>query len=374
MDVVVTTVAVIPSIHLSIGAALASAAMNMAMLCGFSIITWFAWSGEPEADHEAPEDRGHQEVLVPLFMQDAGYKQTINLGVIGPPGSGKSSLINALRGLIPRDPDAAPVGIQATTQEPAPYALHQSTGGDEGIANSSFPSSRSSSFGDMRGGALELDVFDTASRGHPNSVGSCVPLTPRAATAVRLWDLPGIGLRGQKREAYIQELGLPYFDVVLIVFSSRITGVELEMAHLLEDVCKVPHLMVRSQVDLDVESEALDHGRAEDEVLLQLKAEALAEGLNSVFLVSARHPEKYELSQLAASIFGMVKARQRAHCETECPICYEPFGKDEDHIRCTCHWCGNAVCGRCAHELRGRQGEAPCPFCRRWTPLQRPPL
>mmetsp|Transcript_67892 Transcript_67892/g.157574 ORF Transcript_67892/g.157574 Transcript_67892/m.157574 type:complete len:368 (+) Transcript_67892:124-1227(+) len=355
MDVVVTTVAVFPSIHLSIGAALASAAMNMAVIFGFSIFTWLNWL-EPEADGQ---DGERTESGVPAFLQGARLKSTINVGVVGPSGSGKSSLINALRGLSADHPEAAPVGIEPTTLQPASYNLPLTCYGG------GPPSKRRPSF--------------VAEKGSPESFGPEVSMEASPAhnpsplaTEVRVWDLPG--LAGHRREAYINELGLQYFDAILIVFSDRITNVELDLARTLEETYKVPNIAVRTQVDVDVESECVDHGSTEEEVLQQLKADAVCEGFQSVFLVSARNPAKYELSQLITGIASLVKARHRAHWETECPICYEPFGDDEDHTCCTCHWCGNGVCGRCARELRGRQGEAPCPFCRRWTSLAKPPL
>ena len=40
---------------------------------------------------------------------------TINIGVIGQSGVGKSSFINAIRGLKSKDPGGAPVGVNQTT-------------------------------------------------------------------------------------------------------------------------------------------------------------------------------------------------------------------------------------------------------------------
>mmetsp|Transcript_118302 Transcript_118302/g.346569 ORF Transcript_118302/g.346569 Transcript_118302/m.346569 type:complete len:356 (+) Transcript_118302:132-1199(+) len=354
MDVVVTSVAVMPSVHMSIGAAIASAALNMSIFFGFSAFTWFTWWGEDE-DEENPEDE--KVMPIPSYLRGPEYKNCLNLGVVGVAGSGKSSLINALRGMQPDDPDAAPVGVEVTTVEPKSYLLRlmkEEEGGDDFFLSS--PEATAGALGARPAASRLLE-------GREVSVG------PRE---VWIWDLPGLGSR--KLEEYTQSLGLPFFDVVLIVFSQRLTGLELEMARSLEEIYKVPHLAVRSQVDLDVDSEEVDHGCTLKEVLDQLKADALSEGLGSVFLVSSRQPRKYELPQLMASIRHMAKARHRAHLETECPICYEGIGQEEDRTCCTCHWCGNAVCSRCARELRGLQGEAQCPFCRKWTSFPKPPI
>lgn len=47
--------------------------------------------------------------------------RVLNWGVMGRVGVGKSTLINALRGLHPRNAEAAPVGIGHTTRKPKPY-------------------------------------------------------------------------------------------------------------------------------------------------------------------------------------------------------------------------------------------------------------
>ena len=46
---------------------------------------------------------------------DSWKKVKINIAIIGDRGTGKSMLINALRGLFPNDPDAAKIGIKETT-------------------------------------------------------------------------------------------------------------------------------------------------------------------------------------------------------------------------------------------------------------------
>jgi len=45
----------------------------------------------------------------------------VRIGVVGDPGAGKSTFINSVRGLRPRDPGAARVGLTHTTAEPIEY-------------------------------------------------------------------------------------------------------------------------------------------------------------------------------------------------------------------------------------------------------------
>ena len=47
----------------------------------------------------------------------------LKLAVVGVPNAGKSSLINALRGLTPSEEGAAPVGVTHTTLRPCAYSF-----------------------------------------------------------------------------------------------------------------------------------------------------------------------------------------------------------------------------------------------------------
>merc|ERR1719215_658619 len=78
-----------------------------------------------EEFHDIPEHApdSAENWPVPSFLEDVGYERTINIAVFGASGTGKSSLVNALRGKRPGDTDAAPVGVQETTTEPVHYNL-----------------------------------------------------------------------------------------------------------------------------------------------------------------------------------------------------------------------------------------------------------
>jgi len=328
MDVLgaAATVAVMPAVHQSVGGAVLSAGVNMAMLFAFSLFTWWTfWDMDEEGDGDG-QDEGAQSLKhpPPSFLGEE-YKYTVNLAVAGPVGAGKSSLVNALRQRLPDEQDAAPVGVQAITTDPMPYS------------------------------------FATHVVNSPADA-------PERTTQIRIWDLPGLREGRAGVVSYIRELGLRYFDAVFIVYSDRATAAEVKLAEELE-MFNVPHFAVRSQVDQDVDNEALDYEHSESEVLKKLKEEAAARGFSSVFLVSSRHPDKYDFQQLISSICNQVKARDPKHHEKDCPVCFEPF--DESELSCSvCHWCGNAVCKDCALHLQGKLTESMCPFCRRWTDLR----
>lgn len=52
---------------------------------------------------------------------DIWRTKTLNIAITGNSGSGKSMLINTLRGLLPSDPGAAQTGFKETTSAKTPY-------------------------------------------------------------------------------------------------------------------------------------------------------------------------------------------------------------------------------------------------------------
>ena len=68
-------------------------------------------------DLEGPEEA--QRFPTPEWLN----RWVLNWAVVGRVGAGKSSLINALRGLTPGCKEAAPVGVGHTTKRPKPYSF-----------------------------------------------------------------------------------------------------------------------------------------------------------------------------------------------------------------------------------------------------------
>nr|Q8C262.1 RecName: Full=Interferon-inducible GTPase 5; AltName: Full=Immunity-related GTPase cinema 1 [Mus musculus]BAC40799.1 unnamed protein product [Mus musculus] len=96
----------------------------------------------------------------------------LEVGVTGESGAGKSSLINALRGLGAEDPGAALTGVVETTMQPSPYPHPQ------------FPD-------------------------------------------VTLWDLPGAGSPGCSADKYLKQVDFGRYDFFLLVSPRRCGAVEL---------------------------------------------------------------------------------------------------------------------------------------------------
>jgi GTP-binding protein EngB required for normal cell division len=210
---------------------------------------------------EVEKERAQQEHLfrealefpLPRHFCEHGYEKTINLAITGSSGAGKSSLINALRDLKPRDVGAADVGVEETTMDPMPYPF---------------------------------------------------PQLPH----VRLWDLPGAGTPRFPQETYLRDMGLRYFDIVIVVSKERFTQIDVMLLKELAEF-GVPHFTVRTKIDIDVGNNEEDHGATEAETMAQIKNYLRRQGVDHPFLVSCRHKNKYDMPALTEHIHHAVQSR-----------------------------------------------------------------
>lgn len=200
-----------------------------------------------------------------LFPEPAWLStRVLNWGVMGRVGVGKSTLINALRGLRPRSPDAAPVGIGHTTRKPKPY----------------------------------------------NFVGDVALLTKNMA---RLWDLPGAGTKDWPCVSYVRDAGLRHFDGVIFVTSDAFSELEAALMRQLQEF-KVPYYIVRNKVDQDVANNAEDNFCTVEESLGEIRHELVDRGCDPsrTFLVSAKKPQclDYEFGKLLRTMATDVVAQR----------------------------------------------------------------
>lgn len=171
-----------------------------------------------------------------------GVEGTMNIGVVGNSGVGKSLLINRLRKLQSGDEGWAPVGVKATTTTISMYA---------------YP-------------------------GQPK---------------MRLWDFPGAGSPAASLKAYIARMGLRHLDMVLIVTAGRFTETEVALRKELA-AYKVPFRMVRTKADIDVWNNALDNEASADMTVMQISDNLKRHTGVKPYIVSLRHPDQYDFPDL----------------------------------------------------------------------------
>lgn len=123
----------------------------------------------------------------------------LNIAVTGESGSGKSSFINAFRGLGDEDEGSAQTGVVETTTEPTPYPYPK------------FPN-------------------------------------------VKMWDLPGIGTPRFKADEYLQQVQFQRYDFFIIIASDRFRECHASLA---AEILKMEKkfYFVRSKIDSNIDAE-----------------------------------------------------------------------------------------------------------------------
>uniref|UniRef100_A0A8C1NI75 IRG-type G domain-containing protein n=1 Tax=Cyprinus carpio TaxID=7962 RepID=A0A8C1NI75_CYPCA len=187
---------------------------------------------------------------LPIYsLQKGNLKElenvTLNIAVTGMTGAGKSSFVNALRGLPNDDKDAAPTGIE-TTMMPNMYP-------------------------------------------HPSMPN------------VKIWDLPGIGSPKFRAKKYLKDVNFHMYDFFLIVTSERFKENDVELARAIMKSKKLFYF-IRTKIDNDIHAES--HKRNFDERMLlenireDCKVNLLRVGIPKIFLVSSFNLEKYDFQKL----------------------------------------------------------------------------
>uniref|UniRef100_A0A8C3S7I8 IRG-type G domain-containing protein n=1 Tax=Chelydra serpentina TaxID=8475 RepID=A0A8C3S7I8_CHESE len=141
----------------------------------------------------------------------------LNIAVTGETGAGKSSFINAIRGLVTEDKGAAPTSVTEMTTEPTAYP-------------------------------------------HPT-----YPI-------VTLWDLPGIGAIDFRPERYLQQVNFSRYDFFIIVASERFRSSHADLAQEIQRMEK-KFYFVRCKADEDLANERRAHPKiySPDSVLQRIR-------------------------------------------------------------------------------------------------------
>ncbi|XP_076831161.1 interferon-inducible GTPase 5-like [Brachyhypopomus gauderio] len=160
----------------------------------------------------------------------------LNIGVTGESGSGKSTFVNAFRGLGDEEEGSAETGVVETTKVPTSY---------------SYPK-------------------------YPN---------------VKLWDLPGIGTPNFKADEYLKDVEFERYDFFIIIASDRFRECHANLAAEIVKQNK-KFYFVRSKIDASIAAEQRKKTFNKEQTLDDIRKDCIAGlenvGVNSpaVFLIS----------------------------------------------------------------------------------------
>ncbi|XP_050957151.1 interferon-inducible GTPase 5-like [Labeo rohita] len=194
---------------------------------------------------------------------------SLNIAVTGKTGSGKSSFVNALRGLNDDDDEAAPTGVIETTEEVIMYERPEM----------------------------------------PN---------------VKIWDLPGIGSPNFKANKYLKDVKFDTYDFFIILNSERFMQNDIMLAKEVRKR-KKNFYFVRSKIDSDIFAEQRKRGFDEKEVLSRIRGDCqknLKElGDPKVFLISSFELDKYDFEMLQNTLVEELPIHKKSALLQAWPVC-----------------------------------------------------
>uniref|UniRef100_A0A3Q4H0W5 IRG-type G domain-containing protein n=1 Tax=Neolamprologus brichardi TaxID=32507 RepID=A0A3Q4H0W5_NEOBR len=159
----------------------------------------------------------------------------LNIAITGESGSGKSTFVNAFRGVSDDEEGAAPTGVKQTTPEVTAYP-------------------------------------------HPNY------------SNVTLWDLPGIGTTKFPADKYLKLVGFEKFDFFIIISDTRFTENDVKLAKEIQKM-KKKFYFVHSKIDNDINAERRKRDFSAERTLKVIRDDCVhsLQGIKSprVFLVSS---------------------------------------------------------------------------------------
>uniref|UniRef100_K7FMT8 IRG-type G domain-containing protein n=1 Tax=Pelodiscus sinensis TaxID=13735 RepID=K7FMT8_PELSI len=188
----------------------------------------------------------------------------LNIAITGESGAGKSSFLNALRGLSDEDQGAAETGVTETTKQLQRYQ------------HSKYPN-------------------------------------------VIFWDLPGIGTPDFLPATYLRQVMFNRYDFFIIIASDRFRANHALLAPEARQIRKMgkKFYFVRSKVDVDLYNENRKKGFCEEKILEKIRKDCIErlskEGISSprVFLVSSREFQKYEFPKLQKKLLKELDSHKK---------------------------------------------------------------
>uniref|UniRef100_A0A3Q4H155 IRG-type G domain-containing protein n=1 Tax=Neolamprologus brichardi TaxID=32507 RepID=A0A3Q4H155_NEOBR len=195
-----------------------------------------------------------------LMMKEKNIR--LNIAITGESGSGKSTFVNALRGLCDDEEEgAAPTGVTETTMEVTEYPHPK----------------------------------------YPN---------------VTLWDLPGIGTTKFPADEYLKLVGFEKFDFFIVISDTRFRENDVKLAQEVQKM-KKKFYFVRSKIDNDIYAERRKRDFSADEALTKIRDNCVnglqTQGIESpqVFLVSSFELHLYDFPLLHKTLDRNLPAHKR---------------------------------------------------------------
>uniref|UniRef100_A0A3B1ICZ9 IRG-type G domain-containing protein n=1 Tax=Astyanax mexicanus TaxID=7994 RepID=A0A3B1ICZ9_ASTMX len=222
---------------------------------------------------EATEESGNLEGAPQEVQEtvDHLFNVSLHIAVIGETGAGKSTFINAFRGLEDDDEGAAKTGVNETTAEPTPY-------------------------------------------NHPTM------------SNVTLWDLPGVGSLNFTARTYVKEMQFEKYDFFFVVSSERFRENDIMLAKEIQKGNK-RFYFIRSKVDNDIRGEERKKTFDREETLSKIRRdcqENLKElGNPPVFLISSCNLSEFDFEKLVSTLNSeLPQHKQYALVRCSKCVCY----------------------------------------------------
>ena len=191
------------------------------------------------------KDPGLAASITKKYLEDIN-NIPLNIAVTGESGSGKSTFVNAFRGIDNRDETAAPTGVVETTMEPE-----------------SYPHPR-----------------------YPNVI---------------LWDLPGVGTTRFPADQYLKHVGFEKYDFFIIISADRFTENDAKLAQEIKKMGK-KFYFIRSKIDNNLrDAERSQRKYDEGETLQKIRENCIQGSLFHTYYGDCKC--KCELFQSTAQCF-----------------------------------------------------------------------